>query len=76
MSGQPDLVTERLYLRLFTLCDASAVQRLAGERDIAATTAAMPHPYEDGMAEACTRNGSPAATRLCLPSPAGSTARC
>jgi ribosomal-protein-alanine N-acetyltransferase len=52
MSGQPDLITERLYLRPFTLSDASDVQRLAGERDIAATTAAMPHPCEDGMAEA------------------------
>ena len=27
------------------------MQRLAGDRDIAATTAAIPHPYDDGVAE-------------------------
>ncbi|UCE04405.1 MAG: GNAT family N-acetyltransferase [bacterium] len=45
------LQTNRLILRLFTLEDAPAVQRLAGEKDIAATTLHIPHPYEDGMAE-------------------------
>ena len=43
--------TERLVLRSFTLNDAQDVQKLAGERDIAATTSSLPHPYEDGMAE-------------------------
>ena len=33
------------------LADAPEVQRLASDRDIAATTLSIPHPYEDGMAE-------------------------
>lgn len=49
---QPTLQTQRLILRPFTLADAPDVQRLAGDRDIAATTLLIPHPYEDGMAEA------------------------
>ena len=51
MLSQPILRTRRLTLRPFTLADAPEVQRLAGAREIAATTAAIPHPYEDGMAE-------------------------
>jgi RimJ/RimL family protein N-acetyltransferase len=38
-------------LRAFNLADAPEVQRLAGDRDIAATTLRIPHPYESGMAE-------------------------
>lgn len=52
MSHQPSLTTERLLLRPLTLADAPEVQRLAGAREIAATTAAIPHPYPDGAAEA------------------------
>ncbi len=52
MKGTPTLHTKRLILRAFTIEDAQDVQKLAGERDIAATTSNLPHPYEDGMAEA------------------------
>jgi ribosomal-protein-alanine N-acetyltransferase len=49
--GVPKLNSERLLLRPFRLDDASEVQRLAGNPKIAATTATIPHPYLDGMAE-------------------------
>jgi RimJ/RimL family protein N-acetyltransferase len=51
MTNQPILKTERLLLRAFRLEDAPRVQELAGEREIAETTATIPHPYEDGVAE-------------------------
>ncbi len=51
MTECPELKTDRLLLRPFILADAPAVQRLAGDRDIASTTLSIPHPYEDGMAE-------------------------
>ena len=51
MKERPTLETTRLTLRPFTVADASDVQRLAGERDIASTTLNIPHPYEEGMAE-------------------------
>lgn len=48
----PTLETERLRLRPFVVADAKEIQRLAGEREIADTTLNIPHPYEDGVAEA------------------------
>ena len=51
MKQQPTIKTERLLLRPYHMDDAPELQRLIGERDIAATTMNIPHPYEDGMAE-------------------------
>jgi [ribosomal protein S5]-alanine N-acetyltransferase len=42
----PVLRTPRLTLRAFEADDAPELQRLAGAREIADTTLAIPHPYE------------------------------
>ena len=47
---QPTLHTERLILRPLTLDDAAAVHRIVSDREIAANTMHIPHPYPDGMA--------------------------
>jgi ribosomal-protein-alanine N-acetyltransferase len=48
--AQPTLETERLTLRPFVADDAFDVERLAGMREIAATTLNIPHPYPHGGA--------------------------
>lgn len=47
----PELWTERLLLRPLRREDAVAVRRLAGDREVALNTLAVPHPYEEGQAE-------------------------
>lgn len=51
MSPPPDLRTARLLLGGFALDDAAELRRLAGAREIADTTLAIPHPYhmEDAL---------------------------
>ena len=42
---QPTLATDRLELRAFSAADAPDVARLCGDREIAAGTLTIPHPY-------------------------------
>lgn len=48
----PTIETARLVLRPFGPEDAPALQLLAGNYEVARGTLTMPHPYEDGVAEA------------------------
>jgi RimJ/RimL family protein N-acetyltransferase len=59
----PTLRTERLVLRPLEPADAPRIRELAGAREIAANTLTIPHPYEEGMAEAWIREAAAAATR-------------
>jgi len=52
MKSRPTITTTRLTLRAFSPDDAAKVMQLAGDRDIADRTLNIPHPYEEGMAEA------------------------
>ncbi len=58
----PTVETVRLRLRPFSAADAPDVQRLAGAREIAATTLTVPHPYEAGFAEQWIATHGPAFT--------------
>lgn len=53
----PVIETLRLRLRGFDLGDAQAVQRLASDAEIAATTLSIPHPYPEGAAAEWIRKG-------------------
>jgi [ribosomal protein S5]-alanine N-acetyltransferase len=50
-SSRPTIETERLLLRPFGPADAADLARLAGAREVAATTANIPHPYSLADAE-------------------------
>jgi RimJ/RimL family protein N-acetyltransferase len=52
VSATPTLRTARLLLGSFSFSDAAELQRLAGAREIADTTLAIPHPYrmDDALA--------------------------
>jgi [ribosomal protein S5]-alanine N-acetyltransferase len=45
--NQPSLQTARLFLRQFCLQDVVDLVRLAGDRQVAATTLRIPHPYRE-----------------------------
>lgn len=44
---QPTLQTARLVLRPYSLDDSADLVRLAGAREVAATTLRIPHPYRE-----------------------------
>ncbi len=51
MNEQPVIQAGRLLLRPLQIDDGTQVQQLTGDKDIAATTFRIPHPYENGLAE-------------------------
>ena len=50
MIKQPELTTERLLLRAFTLNDAPRVQAIVADKRIAEMTANIPYPYPENAA--------------------------
>lgn len=52
MTEVPRIETDRLLLRPFVFRDAERVRRLAGDPAVALMTDRIPHPYDEGLAEA------------------------
>jgi len=50
IDARPTLETERLILRPFFSSDATAVQKLANDPKVSATTASLPYPYPESLA--------------------------
>ena len=74
MTAPQELRTARLLLRSFDREDIPALVRLAGAREIAATTIQIPHPYKEedasnfiAKAEANCREGLSAGFAISLP---------
>lgn len=59
MEFPPTLRTARLVLRPFAAEDAAAVQANLQDREVASTTAMIPHPYPDGAAQAWIATHAP-----------------
>ena len=59
MVEQPEIRTERLILRPFSLDDVDDVTTLVGDRDIASTTLRIPYPYDKRMAEEWIQSHQP-----------------
>lgn len=57
----PTLTTARLVLRPFTPEDAAAVHAHLADREVAATSASIPHPYPPGAAETWIATHAPRA---------------
>jgi hypothetical protein len=72
MNFQPELQTDRLVLREFTVEGAPVVQRLVGEWEVARTMRHILHPYEDDWAE----EWSTAAVRRSRPESGCPSPRC
>lgn len=59
MPSPPTLTTARLVLRPFAASDAAAVHAHLQDREVASTTAMIPHPYPEGAAEAWIATHAP-----------------
>ena len=57
MTAPQELRTSRLLLRSFEREDISALVRLAGAREVAATTVNIPHPYTEDHARSFLAHG-------------------
>lgn len=56
MNKFPELSTERLLLRQFQMSDKDVIQKLCSDKEIAATTLSIPHPFRLADAEEWLKN--------------------